>query len=481
MITPVKWTATLSLFSPNDLEKIHLATLKILENTGVVMPLDDSRYQVLESHGAKIDRVSGRIYFSPDMIETALSVAPNHYTLGARYPENDLPLDGRHGYLTLDGTGVKIQDLHCGEIRPSVYTDLEDATRVADALPQIAFLWPCLSAQDKSPEVQPLYELFALLKHSDKHIQAMTAVTPSMAQGSVEMAAAVAGSKESLKAHPIISNFQCSISPLSYDQDSLEAALVFAHAGIPVGFINMQIGCATAPATLAGNIAMGNAEILSGITFLQCFYPGTPTFYGSCATMMELRTGGITAGGPDDFVLQAASSQLAHYYGLPANIGTFATGARRPGWQAGLENALSGAVSQFSCSDMMCGAGLTNGGTVFSFEQLLMDCEIFDMIRILNQEVIINDETLALDVIDRIGPQNHYMADQHTIRHLHDIWQPTVIDRLDYEQWVENGQPTSADNANLKAREILETHQPTVLQEEETLLEIIHHYEHNNR
>jgi len=107
----------------------------------------------------------------------------------------------------LDGIGIKIMDLDSGIIRPSTFADLERATRVADALPQISFLWPCLSAQDKPSKVQPLYELYAMLKNSGKHIQAMTAVTSMMAKGSVEMAAAVVGGREKLKIAPILSNF----------------------------------------------------------------------------------------------------------------------------------------------------------------------------------------------------------------------------------------------------------------------------------
>ena len=473
MIDSVNFKGNLTVLNDDEIARIHNASVQILEETGMAMELSDHRYDHLEKAGARVDRENHRIYFSASMVEKALETSPSTYTLGARNPENNLPLDGNNGYLTMDGTGVKIQDIDTGEVRTSTFQDLCDAGRVADALPQVAFMWPCLSAQDKPAAVQPLYELFALLKSSGKHIQAMTAVNPVTAKGSVEIAAVVAGGKEALRANPIISNFQCSTSPLSYEEDALEAALIFGEAGVPVGFLNMQIGCATAPATIAGNIAMGNAEILAGITFLQQFYPGAPTFYGSCATFMELRTGAVTAGGPEDFLLQAASAQLAHHYKLPANVGTFATGAKRTGWHSAVENSISGAVSQFARADMMCGAGLTHAATIFSFEQLLMDCEIYDVIRNVAQGIVVDDETLAVDVVDRVGPQKHFMTDPHTIKHLRSAWQPTVIDRTAYAQWEAAGKPSTQDHAKTKAKQILETHEPPALENEEELLAII--------
>lgn len=473
MIHRVTWKGNFTLLTEEELGLIHDASLRILEHTGMSMELAPHRYEILEKAGARVDREKHRVYFSGEMVEKALETSPSSYTLGARIPENRLVLDGNHGYLAMDGTGVKIQGLDTGQTRSSTYQDICNAARVADALPQIAFMWPCLSAQDKPARVQPLYELLALFRNTGKHIQAMTAVNPVTARGSVDMAAAVAGGRQALRANPVISNFQCSTSPLSYEQDALEAALIFGEAGIPVGFLNMQIGCATAPATLAGNIAMGNAEILAGITFLQQFFPGAPTFYGSCATFMELRTGAVTAGGPEDFILQAASAQLARRYQIPANVGTFATGAKRTGWQSAVENSVSGAVSQFARADMMCGAGLTQAATLFSFEQLVMDCEIFEVIRQVAQGIQVDEETLAVDVVDRVGPKNHFMTEPHTLRHLRSAWQPTVMDRSAYSQWEAAGKPSTRDHAGKRARKLLDTHEPVPLTEEKALVEII--------
>lgn len=467
----------MEVLTTKEINTVHEASLHILEKTGILMPLDNPRYDRLQDLGAKVDRENKRVYFPPNVIEDALKKAPSNYTLCARDPENDLPLDGEHGYLTLDGCGNQVIDIDTGDVCLSSKESLGNAIRLADFLPQIAFLWPCISAQDCNPRIQPLHELHAMLLNSSKHIQAMTAVDPVNAHGTVEIAAAVVGGKENLKNRPIISNFQCSISPLSYDGHGLEAALIFAEAGVPTGFMIMPIGCATAPATLAGEIALGNAEIIAGMAFLQIMCPGTPTFYGSCATMMELKRGGVTCGGPEDFILQAAAAQMAHFYQVPANIGTFATGAKASDWHAGVENSISGAVSMFSKADMMCGAGLINGASTFSFEQCVMDCEIYEILRRVTQGCDVSPETLALEVIDQVGPGNHYMVEEHTVKHLREVWQPTVIDRSLYDEWVIKGKPSPEQIAREKAKEILAKHQPMKLQNAQIVQEIINEYE----
>jgi trimethylamine---corrinoid protein Co-methyltransferase len=288
----------------------------------------------------------------------------------------------------------------------------------------------------------------------------------------------VAGSEKALRERPIISNFVCSISPLSYDTESLAAALVFAGAGVPVGFMTMQIGCSTAPATLAGNLALGNAEILAGMAALQAVYPGAATFYGSCATVMELRSGGVTCGGPEDFMLQAMSAQMARFYRVPSNIGTFATGAKAPNWHAGVEGSISGCMSILAGADMMCGAGLLYGARIFSFEQLLMDCEIFEIIRRTAGGLKVNAETLALETIGRVGSEDHYMVEPHTIAHLREMWQPSVMNRSTYEKWLADGKKDALETAREKARQILLTHQPEPLEAglEEEIEEIIKSY-----
>ncbi len=462
-IRPLKFKTKLDLMDHQQVQAIDQASRYILEKIGIKMPLP-AALDLLEAAGATVDRSRSLVFIPPDLVDRTLHYAPAHFTLCARDPKNDLFIDGKQGYLTLDGCGLQVIDLESGKLRKSNLSDLEKATLVADYLDEIAFLWPIISAQDQPKSQQPLFELAAQLQFSGKHVQAMTAVSPHSARGSVKIAAAVAGGSEALSQRPLISNFQCSISPLAYDPEGLEAAMVFADAGIPTGFLTMQIGCSTAPATLAGSLAQANAEVLAGIVFLQCHRPGAPTFYGSCATVMELKTGSVCCGGPEDFILQALTAQMARYYGLPSNVGTFATGAKASNWHAGVENALSGAVSAFAGADMMCGAGLLAGAVIFSFEQLLLDCEIYEIIRRTVGGITVDAETLALETIARVGSENHFMVEPHTIEHMRELWQPALINRNPYGKWQAEGCREAAENAREKALWILENHRPLPLE-----------------
>ncbi len=477
MIRPVRWKTRHELISGSEVRAIHDASLRVMERTGLEMPLSKQRQEQAQDLGLKIDQELQRVYFPPPIVEAAIQQAPHGYTLCARNPDNDVLIDGEHGYLALDGCGTDVLDLDNDEVRPSARADLEAAVRVADALPQIAFLWPAISARDCPPRVQPLYELEVMLTQSSKHVQAMTAVDALNARGTVDIAAEVAGGRSALRQRPLISNFQCSVSPHAYDARGLEAAFLVLEAGIPKGVMAMTIGAGTAPATVAGNAVLANAEVLAGIVLFELFFPGVPTFYGSCATTMELRRGNVTCGGPEDYLLQAIGCQLAHFYGVPANIGTFATGAKVSDWQAGVDNAVSGAVSQFAGADMMCGAGLLNGARIFSFEQLLLDCETFDLLRAVSQGFEINEETLAVDVIHRVGPRSHFMKTKHTKAHMRALWQPALFDRTPWTEWISQGRPSANANAREKARSILATHQPEPLPGADRIHRLIADYE----
>jgi len=462
-IHPVQYRNKIDLLEPQQVEMIHEASLTILEKIGIKMP--HHRVQnILAEGGAIIDREQNRVFFPPDLVERTIKQAPDHYTLCARLAENDLPLDGNHGYLTLDGCGLQVLDLDTGKLRKSTLKDLEEATLVADYLNEVAFLWPIISAQDCPASRQPLHELAAQLSMSGKHVQAMTAVNGRSARGSVEIASLVAGGAEALRKRPIISNFQCSISPLAYDPEGLEAVMVFADAGVPTGFLTMQICCSTAPSTVAGSMAQANAEVLAGLVFLQLYRPGAPTFYGSCATVMELSSGSVCCGGPEDFQMQAFSAQMARYYKLPSNVGTFATGAKASNWHAGVENTLSGTISMLSGADMMCGAGLLAGAVIFSYEQLLLDCEIYELIRRTTSGIKVNRETLALDTIAAVGPEGHFMVEPHTLAHMRDLWQPALINRAPYGKWLAEGCREAEEQAREKTRWILDNHKSAPLE-----------------
>jgi trimethylamine--corrinoid protein Co-methyltransferase len=446
----------------DGLARLHGASLRILEETGVAITSAAIRDEMARA-GASVDR--DRVRLPAALVQDALAAAPAGYTLAARDRAWDLPLDGAHGYLSVDGSAAEIVDLDTGERRSSTEADLAQVTRLADALPEIAFLWQGVEAGDRPAPIRPLHEVRTQLANSGKHIQLMTATTPLAAQGAVEMARAVAGGSDALRARPILSSFQVALSPLAFDGDALEAALVYAEAGVPAGFVVMSIGCATAPATPAGVLAQGNAEVLAGVTVVETLAPGCPTFYGACSTTMDLRTGLATCGGPEDLLYQAAFAQLARHYGLPSSIGTFSPGARGADWQAGLENGLSCLASALAGADMVSGAGLLSAGRMFALEEMVLDAEIFGLVRHLAGGLAVDDEALAVEVIGQVGPGGHFLAEEHTVAHMRALWRPRLFDRGSWEEWEASGRPSPRDRARERARALLASHEPVALED----------------
>jgi trimethylamine--corrinoid protein Co-methyltransferase len=276
------------------------------------------------------------------------------------------------------------------------------------------------------------------------------------------MAAAIVGGHKALRERPVLSIMQCTASPLGQDGGSLDAALIGAEAGLPVGFMTMAACLTTGPATLAGNLVVGNAEVISATALIQLAYPGTPVFYAAAQTASDLRTGAYTGGGPEDFLFGAATNVLSDFYDIPLSMGSFATGAKEPDWQAGIEDSLSTFMASVVMSDMLLGVGLLHGSRIWSFEQMLMDCEIFDIVHQMMQGIVVDEESLALDAIRAVGPGGNFLTQKHTKRHMRDIWVPQFMDRRPYGVWEEK-RDGARDWARDKARHILATHRPEPL------------------
>jgi len=455
---------SLNILTPEEVQKIHEASLRVIEEVGIKFP-STRALDIWRAHGARVDSGTMVVRAPGRLIEEALQKAPPVYTLAARNPALDLPLDGNHVYVGTDGCGVEVIDIRTGERRRSVLQDVADIARVADSLEEVAFHWVPVSAQDCPPETRGLHELLAIWRNSNKHVQTESIYSGREARGAVEMAALLAGGKDVLRKRPLLSIMECTVSPLAHDGGSLEAALVGAEFGLPVGFMSMASSVSSAPATPAGNLVVANAEVLSGLALVELAYPGAPVFYAAAQTVMDPRTGAYTGGGPEDFLFGAASNRLADFYHVPLSMGSFATGAKEPNWQAGLENSLSTFMASLSMSDMLLGVGLLAGSTVWSFAQMIMDCEIFGIVVKMMEGIAVNEETLAFEAIQEVGPGGTFLTHGHTKRHLRELWMNSFLDRRPISLW-EQKKDGAPDWALEKAIKILETHQPEVLSPE---------------
>ena len=451
----------LEILTPQEVQKVHDATLHIIEHVGVRFP-SKRALEIWEAHGATVDHNTMIVRAKPELIEEAMKKAPPAYSLAARDPQQDCPLDGNHVFAGTDGCGVEIIDIETGQRRMSKLADVRDIARVADATEEVGFHWVPLSAQDKPPETRGLHEIKTIWENSTKHVQTESIYNETEARAAVEMAALIAGGKDKLRERPLLSVMQCTAPPLGHDGGSLDAALVAAEYGLPTGFMTMASCLTTGPATLAGTLAVGNAEVVAGTALLQLAYPGAPVFYAAAQTASDPRTGVYTGGGPEDFLFGAATNVLSDFYDIPLSMGAFATGAKEPNWQAGLENALSAFMACVVMSDMLLGLGFLHGSRIWSYAQMMMDAEIFSIIHKTMQGIVVDDETLALETIAAVGPGGNFLSQKHTRRHMRDLFLPQFMDRRPYNEW-EAKKDDARDWALAKARRILVEHQPEPL------------------
>ncbi len=451
----------LEILTPAEVKMIHDATLQIIEKVGVRFP-SKRALEIWQSCGAKVDFEKKIVWVKPHIIEDALKQAPPMYELAARDPQQDLPLDGNHVFVGTDGCGVEVIDIQSGQRRMSKLSDVRDISRIADATEEVAFHWVPVSAQDMPAETRGLHEIKTIWENSTKHVQTESIYNEHEAKAAIEMASLIVGGKKNLRRRPVLSLMQCTAPPLGHDGGSVDAALLAAEAGIPTGFMTMAACLTTGPATLAGNLAVGNAEVVTGTALLQLAFPGAPVFYAAAQTASDLRSGAYTGGGPEDFLFGAATNILADFYNIPLSMGSFATGAKEPNWQAGIENSLSTFMASIVMSDMLLGVGFLHGSRIWSFAEMMMDCEIFSIIHKTMQGIVVDEETLALDTIAAVGPGGNFLSQKHTRQHMRELFLPEFMDRRPYNEW-ETRKDDARDWALAKARKILAEHQPDPL------------------
>ena len=380
-INPIAPRLWWDVLNPSELERIHEATLDVLETVGIRFP-SERALDVLEKNGCEVDRATQIAKLPRAVVMEAVSQVPDSYVLAGRDPACDMLIDGKHCYLSNDGSGVFVWDHHTGEKRPSTKADAATSARFVDALPNISYYWgPVVTSQDVPPATKALHDAEAVFTNTSKHFQTVTTVGDKPARYLVEMAAAIAGGTDKLRERPILSFMQCAVDPLAHDGPNLEANLVAAEHGLASGFMPMPLAAGTGPATLAGNLVVQNAEALSGVVLLELAYPGVPAFFAGAPSVIDLKTGGYTGGSPEDYLLAGASTQLAHFYGVPMAMGTMATGAKEPDWQAAIDDSLSTFASVMTNADMMNGAGLLNGSKILSYPHMVMETEIYGIVQ----------------------------------------------------------------------------------------------------
>lgn len=307
---------SLNMFSQDELYEIHLATLDVLQHTGIYFEDEEAR-EILAGAGAIIDTKTNVVKFPPYMVEDAISSAPGTVNLCGRDPEKDYLLGNNRVGFTNFGEGISIVDINTGELRDTVKKDVEESAILVDYLDSIDVYERAVGAHDVNQDAQPLHNAEAFLANTTKHCF-HGAGNGRLMKGAIDLAAAIMGGHDKLRERPIISFNTCPISPLKLVRDCTEIIIAGAKNGVLVNVLTQALAGGSAPVTLAGTLVIHNAEVLSGIVLGQSVRKGTPMMFGSSTCPLDLRMATASVGSPECAMINAGVAALSTYYLLPS-------------------------------------------------------------------------------------------------------------------------------------------------------------------
>ena len=453
--------ASMRLLSSDEIEQVHSTSLRVLSEVGVKID-SPSVLALMNGAGAKVDKTRKLVFLDERMVSAALKSAPRKVRMCSRrgvdfsVPEEGVQL------ISPDGQPPAVLDIATGKKRPSKLKDVVDFAILCDALPEVDFVWPPVVATDMPSDKSSFYEFLATVAHTSKHVQ-HGATSPEEASFQVEVASVIAGSGDELRKRPLFSDVCTPISPLRYDQGEAEALVILSRAGIPMVHLTMGIAGSVTPVTVAGTLAIINAENLCGLTISQIASPGAPSIYSSFSGVTDLKTGVFLCGTPEGMLMDAAAIEMAKHYGLPSCAGGPSNAARSLSAEAGYQSAMTTMASVLCGSDLMVGLGGLDRAAMMSFEKIVMDAEMWRWTKRLRSGVTVSPDTLGFDAIKRQGPGGTYLSDPHTLRHMRkDMMIPQITG---YHMPGEPDHLTDEliEYAKRRTKEILSTHVPPLL------------------
>jgi len=412
ILRPISPKREFHIVDERQVQTLADGTLEILAETGVHCP-SEKCLNIYAEHGADVDFENQIVRIAPDLVAASLKSVPRYYTMGARFPAYDIDLSKGGMYCATDGCGVETIDFTTRERRASRKDDVATMARVADALSSIGFYWPIVRAADH-PSTAPPHEIDASYNNTVKHVQSETVMGEELGRYAVEMARVIAGSEENMRKRPPLSLLVCCIAPLGQDKEGMASALLFAEAGLPVGFMSMANVGSTGPATLAGTVVAGDAEIVSALVLIQMAYPGAPVFHSFMPGIMHPRTGGYLATAWEGTLLYPVGVEMAHHWGVPTLAGIFGTDAIVPGWQSAAEAASSLLLCALAGAETGSGLGLVESCKLLYPETVVMDSDVYHRVRSEAAGLDTSPQALALDVIKEVGPRGLFLKHRHT-------------------------------------------------------------------
>jgi len=442
--------------SQEGVEKLHLAALEILEKTGVIV-YHDGALELLASAGCKVSD-KNRVYIPPHLVEKAVSSTPEKMVIYDRKGEPAMLLQDRASYWGPGSDTPFILDSFTDERRQTCLRDVEQVSVLVDGLDNLDFLM-CMGVAHELPQtVADKYHFVAMVSNTTKPI-VFTASSKENLADIYRMACEVLGGEDHFEQKPFIIHYAEPIAPLVHPKDALEQMLFCVEKGIPVVYTSGTTAGQNGPATLAGSLALSNARILSGIVIGQLKRKGAKMIVTMHASSMDPRNAIHTYASPEHIICQAAAKDLSDYYRLPTFGRAGCTDSKMLDQQAAFE-AGNEILMQAPCGEnLIHDVGYIESGLTASWDALVMCNEFIGAAKRVAKGFQLNSETLALDLINRVGPAGHFLAEPHTVEHFRkEFWIPELLDRDHFQNWEEKGKSTLLDKAKSSVKNILKSH-----------------------
>jgi trimethylamine--corrinoid protein Co-methyltransferase len=453
----------IEILSTDQVEAIHAASLRVLEELGIEF-LDDEVLDILAKAGADVNRADKLVRFDRGLIEGAVARAPQEFVLHARNAAHDLTVGGNHINFGSVGGPPNVSDLDRGR-RPGNYADFCDLVRVIQSLNVLHICGGVpLAPIDLPAETRHLDCAYAFITLTDRVWHA-TALGRGRVSDAIDMVCLARGiDRAQLARTPSLFSVINVNSPRRYDGPMLQGLLELARNGQPAVVTPFTLSGAMSPVTVEGSLVLQNAEALAGIALTQIVNPGVPVVYGGFTTNVDMKTGAPAFGTPEYTKACLAGGQLARRYRLPYRSSN-TNASNVVDAQAAYESSMSlwGAIMGHA-NVTHHAAGWLEGGLTASFEKLVIDAEMLQMMAEFLQPLSISDETLAVDAIREVAPGGHFFGAAHTLaRYEQAFYAPLVSDWRNFETWREAGGKTATERANAIWKELLRSYEPPPL------------------
>ena len=440
--------------SEEECRKLHWASLEILEHTGVRLYFQEA-IDLARKGGADISDAN-LVRFPSAMVEKALATAPKRVVLCDRHGNRVMPVEGYRCFYGPGSDTLNLVDHRTGVRRKPVLKDVEEGVTICDALPHIDFVMSMVLPMDVNQAIADRYQMEIMLARTTKPI-VFVSYDLGGCVDAVEMAETVVGGPDTLRRNPLTVCYINVTTGLRHNQEALEKLLYLAGKGLPSIYVPVETGGATSPVTAAGECALVNAGGLVGLVLSQLKCEGAPFIMpGWGSAFLDMRTLVTHYAEP---LHNTMSQALVHYYGFPMFSLGGASDSKSVDQQAAAEAALTILTNTLGGGNIIHDLGYLESGLSFSFAQLAICDELVGWVKAFVRGEEINEESLALDSIHKVGPDGDFLDSEHTLQHYKERYYPDLLDRSNHDAWADSGSKTMAQRASEKVSDLLTEHQ----------------------